>query len=78
MVKIIERSKSIYSNLGYHVPERTVETKDIYEARAYVKKQLELLRLGDSKWNEREQNFDSKSIYLSDGYTILWYEMIVE
>lgn len=79
MVKIMERCKNIYGALpGYHAPECRKEVSDIYEARAYVKKQLELYKVGDDKWHEAQQNFDAKSVYLTDGYSILWYEFIEE
>ena len=78
MISVIVRSKNIYSNLGYHAPDRKIEVNDIYEARDYINKQLELCKIGDNKWREAEQNFDSRSIYLTDGHNIIWFEMVEE
>lgn len=79
MTKIIERTKYVYGNLGYHAPDHIYEgLKDVYEARGFVRNKLELLKAGDSKWHESEQEFDSKSIYLTDGHYIQWYEFIEE
>ena len=75
---IIERTKWIFGNLGYHAPTKVTEVKDIYEARKYVKDELELLKNGDNKWREEDQNFDPKSIYLTNGHNIIWYEFLKE
>lgn len=76
MAKIIERTKYNFVNGGYFPSNAIIEVKNFYEAKEYIKRQLELCKRGDENWHEEQQNFDRNSIYITNGHIIYWYEYI--
>lgn len=76
-MKIVVRSKNKFLGYGYGLCKE-IKTKDEYEAKDIIKKELELCKIGDERWHEAKQEFDPFSYYLTDGYSIIWYEVVKE